>query len=205
MSKKRGYAGLLLAFGFTSATLLEPLAHGQQQTAPPSAASTAPADSSDSKEPGAGKTILERYQDGIVIWQTEDDAKVPFSLKFNVNTQIRYLNTTDSEETYTDHLGVVREVNTRNDITVNRSMFILGGYIFDKRLRYSSTVWTSAGAASIVVAGTIGWQFSPGFTLVGGYTSVPSTRSLVNTFPFFTSSDRSMADNFFHPDFTQNV
>ena len=147
----------------------------------------------------------ERYQDGILIWQTPDDAAFPFLLKFNLNTQIRYLNTLDSDETFTDHLGFTHDVNQRNDITVNRTMFILSGYIFDKRLRYSSTVWTSAGAASIVVAGTIGWQFSPGFILTGGYTGVPGSRSLVNTFPFFTASDRTMADNFFRPGFTQGI
>ena len=84
-------------------------------------------------------------------------------------------------------------------------MFILGGYIFDDRLRYSSTVWTSAGAASIVVAGNIGWQFNEGLTLTGGYTGVPGSRSLVNTFPFWTANDRTMADNFFRPGFTQGV
>jgi hypothetical protein len=147
----------------------------------------------------------ERYKDGILIWQTSEDASVPAMLKFNVNTQVRYLNTTDSEETFTDHLGVVRDVNTRNDITVNRSMFILGGYVFDQRLRYSSTVWTSAGSASIVVAGTIGYQFNKGFTLTGGYTGVPGSRSLVDTFPFFTAGDRSMADNYFRPGFTQGL
>ena len=46
-------------------------------------------------------------------------------------------------------------------------MFILGGYIFDQRLRYSFTVWTSAGAASIVVAGNIGWRFNKALTLTG--------------------------------------
>ena len=110
--------------------------------------------------------------------------KVPFLLKFNINTQLRYLNTQDSDETFTDHLGVAREVHTRNDITVNRAMFILGGYIFDQRARYSFTVWTSAGAASIVVASNIGWQFNKALTLTGGYTGVPGSRSLVNTFPF---------------------
>jgi hypothetical protein len=149
--------------------------------------------------------LVDRYQDGIVVWQTSDDAKIPFLLKFNVNTQVRYLNTTSTNQTYTDHLGVVRDVHARNDITVNRSMFILGGYIFDPRLRYSSTVWTSAGSASIVVAGTIGWQFNKAFTLTGGYTGVPGSRSLVNTFPFFQSTDRSMADNFFRPGFTQGI
>jgi hypothetical protein len=196
----RGYAGLLIAFGLTSATWLEPPARGQQESAAPNATPTPAADSS-----GPARNVVERYQDGIVIWQTPDDVKVPFSLKFNLNTQVRYLNTTDSEPTFTDHLGVVREVNTRNDITVNRTMFILGGYIFDKRLIYSSTVWTSAGSASIVVAGNIGWRFSPGFTLIGGYTGVPGSRSLVNTFPFFTATDRTMADNFFRPGFTQGV
>ncbi len=147
----------------------------------------------------------DRYRDGIVIWQTPEDAKVPFLLKFNINTQLRYLNTLSSDETFTDHLGVVREVHTRNDITVNRAMFILGGYIFDERLRYSFTVWTSAGAASIVVAGNIGWQFNKALTVTGGYAGVPGSRSLVATFPFFTATDRSMADNFFRPGFTQGV
>jgi len=153
------------------------------------------------EEPWAGG----RYQDGIVIAQSASDAALPFTLRFNVNTQIRYLNTTATDETFTDHLGNVREVHERNDITVNRSMFILGGYIFDERLRYSSTVWTSAGAASIIVAGNIGWQFNKAFTLTGGYTGVPGSRSLTNTFPFYASTDRTMADNFFRPGFTQGM
>ena len=147
----------------------------------------------------------DRYQDGVVVWKTPDDARVPFLMKFNVNTQIRYLNTLHANDTFSDHLGVVREVHKRNDITVNRAMFILGGYVFDKRLRYSMTVWTSAGSASIVVAGNIGWQFSKKLTITGGYTGVPGSRSLVNTFPFFASTDRTMADNFFRPAFTQGV
>ena len=145
------------------------------------------------------------YRDGIIIWETPEDAKIPFLLKFNINSQVRYLNTQNSKETFTDHLGVVREVHSRNDITVNRAMFILGGYMFDKRMQYSMTVWTSAGAASIVVAGNIGWRFNKALTVTGGYTGVPGSRSLVGTFPFFQPIDRSMADNFFRPGFTQGV
>ena len=147
----------------------------------------------------------DRYRDGIVIYENPEGAKIPFLLKFNNNTQIRYLNTLDSAETYTDHLGVVRDVHNRNDITVNRSMFIFAGYMFDPRLQYSLTVWTSAGAASIVVAGNIGWRFNKALTVTGGYTGVPGSRSLVSTFPFFQPTDRSMADNFFRPGFTQGV
>jgi hypothetical protein len=153
----------------------------------------------------APQTGNDRYRDGMIIWETSPDAPVPFLLKFNINTQIRYLNTLDSDETFTDHLGVTREVHRRHDITVNRAMFILGGYVFDQQARYSFTVWTSAGAASIIVASNIGWQFNKALTIMGGYTGIPGSRSLVNTFPFFTSTDRSMADNFFRPGFTQGA
>lgn len=149
--------------------------------------------------------IEDRYQDGMLIWQNPEGSRVPFMLRFNVNTQIRFLNTTDSPESFTDHLGNVRDVNTRNDITVNRAMFILAGYVFNPKLQYSFTVWTSAGAASIVVAGNVGWRFGKGLTLTGGYTGVPGSRSLVSTFPFFQPIDRSMADNFFRPGFTQGL
>jgi hypothetical protein len=179
----------------------EPLAHEANAPAPATNAGNASAMQAAVEKQGKE----DRYQDGIIIWQNPEGAKVPFLLKFNNNTQIRYLNTLDSSDTFTDHLGNVREVNRRNDITVNRSMFIFAGYMFDPKLQYSLTVWTSAGAASIVVAGNIGWRFNKALTLTGGYTGVPGSRSLVNTFPFFQPTDRSMADNFFRPGFTQGV
>jgi hypothetical protein len=180
-------------------------AQGAEASAPSTAAPEASAPSPSVSPAQANSTDEDHYQDGIVIWKNPDDASVPFLLKFNVNTQIRYLNTLNSDDTFTDHLGVVREVHNRNDITVNRSMFILAGYMFSKKLQYSLTVWTSAGAASIVVAGNIGWRFNKGLTITGGYTGVPGSRSLVGTFPFFQPIDRSMADNFFRPGFTQGV
>jgi hypothetical protein len=179
----------------------QPLASGPIAAAPLTNAVEASAPQASVEKPGTA----DHYQDGIVIWQNPEDAKVPFLLKFNNNTQIRYLNTLDSSDTFTDHLGVVREVHRRNDVTVNRSMFTFTGYMFDPQLQYGLTVWTSAGAASIVVAGNIGWRFNKGLTVTGGYTGVPGSRSLVNTFPFFQPTDRSMADNFFRPGFTQGV
>lgn len=166
------------------------------------AAPSAPLEADDAS---VREQVVERYQDGIVIWQTPEDADVPFLLRFNLDTQIRYLNTTSIDDTFTDHLGVVRDVNQRNDITVNRSMSTFSGYIFDPRLYYNARVWTAAGAASIVVAGNIGWRFNENFMLLAGYTGVPGSRSLVNTFPYFQAIDRTMADNFFRPGFTQGI
>jgi hypothetical protein len=151
------------------------------------------------------QAISNRYRDGIIVSEAPENAEVPFLLRLQGTTQLRYLNTLDSNDAFTDHLGVTRDVHKRQDITVNRSMTVFGGYIFDKRSQYSFTVWTAAGAASIVVAGNIGWQFSKAFTLTGGYFGIPGSRSLVGTFPFFTANDRTMADNFFRPGFTQGV
>ena len=147
----------------------------------------------------------DRYQDGILIWQTKDDSSIPFQLRFTNITQFRYLNTLAVNDTFTDHLGVVRPVAKRNDLTVNREMFTLTGYIFDKRLRYNILTWTSAATTQVVVSGNISWRFNKALTLHTGYWSVPGTRTLTFTFPYFTQPERSLADNFFRPGFTQGV
>ena len=147
----------------------------------------------------------DKYRDGILIWETKEDSSIPFQLRFTNITQFRYLNTLAVNDTFTDHLGNVRTVAKRNDLGVNREMFTLTGYIFDKRLRYNILTWTSAVTNQVVVSGNIGWQFNKAFTLTTGYWSVPGTRTLVFTFPYFTQPERSLADNFFRPGFTQGV
>jgi hypothetical protein len=193
---------LSVAVALTCATLFVPSVHGQSP-APPAATDSARAGG----QPEAADTTETngRFADGVIIAQSPKGASVPFLLKFNDDTQLRYLNTVSSDSTFIDHLGNVREVHRRNDITVNRQMFNFNGYVFDERLLYSLKIWTSAGAASIVITGNLGWRFSKAFTLFAGYTGVPGSRSLVNTFPYFHTIDRTMADNFFRPGFTQGA
>jgi hypothetical protein len=209
VSIPRAFIEISVALALTSATSLTTPAAGQSPAGQPtSTAAVSEREPRSAVQPAsvAGpQTNHDRYRDGIVIWETPLDAEVPFLLKLNINTQLRYLNTLSSDEEFTDHLGIVREVHRRNDITVNRAMFILGGFIFDPRLRYSFTVWTSAGASSIVVASNVGWQFNQALAITAGYTGVPGSRSLVNTFPFFAAIDRTMVDNFFRPGFTQGL
>jgi hypothetical protein len=183
-------------------TLFVPSVHGQS-AAPPATDSAhvgGQPQAADTTETSDG-----RFADGIIIAKSPKGASVPFLFKFNDDTQLRYLNTVSSDSTFTDHLGNVRSVHRRNDITVNRQMLNFSGYVFDEKLLYSLKIWTSAGAASIVITGNLGWSFSKAFTLTAGYTGVPGSRSLVATFPYFQAIDRSMADNFFRPGFTQGA
>ena len=61
--------------------------------APPNTASGCRLQQPARRSRSAPQTSNDRYRDGIVIWETPADAKVPFLLKFNINTQLRYLNT----------------------------------------------------------------------------------------------------------------
>ena len=141
----------------------------------------------------------------MIIWETPADAQVPFLLKFNINTQLRYLNTTDTDTTFTDHLGVSHAVHhaerhhrQSRDVHPRRLRVRSAGTIqlhrVDVRRRRVNRRRRQHWLA-----------FNKAFTLTGGYTGVPGSRSLVATFPFFTSTDRSMADNFFRPGFTQGA
>jgi hypothetical protein len=45
--------------------------------------------SGSSTSAAAPQATKDRYRDGMVIWETPADARVPFLLKFNINTQLR--------------------------------------------------------------------------------------------------------------------
>jgi hypothetical protein len=150
-------------------------------------------------------TADDKYQEGILLVETGPGARIPLRLRLNNVTQFRYLNTLATNKTFTDHLGNVREVAQRHDLTVNREMMTFAGHIFDPRLTFGLLTWTSAATTQVVVSGTVSWRFNQAITLNTGYWGVPGTRTLTFTFPYFTQPERSMADNFFRPGFTQGI
>jgi hypothetical protein len=72
-------------------------------------------------------------------------------------------------------------------------------------MKYNLFTWTSATTTAVIVSGNIGWEFSKALTLHAGYWAVPGSRTLTFTFPYFTQPERSLADNFFRPGFTQGI
>ena len=147
----------------------------------------------------------DKYRDGFMVVETTDASKFPFQLRFNDITQFRYTNTTNTNSTFTDHLGVVHDVLHRNDFSINRSMLTFSGFVFSPRLTYGLYVWTTNTTTAVVHGGQIAYRFNKGITLNAGYWGVPGSRTLTYTFPYFVASERSMADNFFRPGFTQGV
>jgi hypothetical protein len=186
-------------------------------TSPPEPPSSESAADEPEQNPGAPAAPTEKtgtvrdsvpwphYDQGFVLVPTLDPVKVPFRLVLNNVSQFRYTNTLLVESTYTDHFGQVHEVNKRNDVQLTRSVFYFSGFVFNPRLDFNILLYTSSATLSATAAGYVGYVFDRAFALRAGFFSLPSVRSLTGTYPFFHSTDRSMANNFVRPGFTQGV
>jgi len=143
------------------------------------------------------------YDDSIVLVKTREDSRIPILLQLWDITQLRYTNTAFGNDNYNDHLGAVRPVIRRNDFSFNRNMLQFAGYIFDKRLQFNLIGWASNSSAAFIWGGYVSWKFNKIVTVYAGYGGAPGSRSLTGTFPYLVQVDRSMADQFFRPGFTQ--
>jgi hypothetical protein len=183
-----------------------PTAPDAAPSAVPASPAITPPPSGDAQQPGA-KPVWQtpRYDQGFVVVATSDPEKLPYRLKINHVSQFRFTNTMAVNATYTDHLGRVHEVNRRNDIQLTRDVFYFSGFVFDPRLDFNILVYTSSATLSATAAGYVGFVFDKAFAIRAGFFSLPSVRSLTGTYPFFHSVDRSMANNYMRPGFTQGI
>jgi len=176
---------------------------------PPEGAAGAPPETptavaADAKSLGVWQ--LPHWDKGFVLVSTPNGAGgMPFRLVLNHVSQFKYTNSMATNDTYTDHNGVVHDVQKRNDIQLTRDVFYFSGYAFDPRLDYNILVFTSTATLVATAAGYAGFVFNKGFALRAGFFSLPSVRSLTGNYPFFHGTDRGLATNYFRPGFTQGV
>jgi hypothetical protein len=145
------------------------------------------------------------YDKGFVLISSPDPELAPFRLVINHVSQFRYTNTLATNSTYTDHLGTEHDVQRRNDIQLTRDAFYFNGYAFSPRMDFNILVFTSSATLVATAAGYVGYRFHRAFNLRAGYFSLPAVRSLTGTYPFFHGEDRSLANNYFRPGFTQGA
>lgn len=174
------------------------------QTAPPQAASLEPrAGAGDHSD--AGDFVTPHYDEGFVLVDPREPDKVPYRLKLNHVSQFKYTNSLAVNHTYTDHLGREKDVQRRNDIQLTRDVFYFSGYAFDRNLDFNILLYTSSATLTATAAGYVGYVFSKAFALRAGFFSLPSLRSMTGTYPYFQGTDRSLANNYARPGFTQGV
>ena len=127
------------------------------------------------------------------------------NLRISGYALVRYINQRSSDETFTDHLGRERVVDTRNDIQFHRVMVHFRGWIYDPKVRYTMTVWTVNSTQQIAIVGNLSYRFNDRLNIYAGINGLPGTRSLGGSHPYWLAHDRVMADEYFRPGFTSGV
>jgi hypothetical protein len=203
-SRGAGRAGLVAGL----LVLMAGTAHGQapQEPLPRAAPPSPPAVEAAATPTKKAQTwATPHYDKGFVLVSSPDPEQELFHLQLNHVSQFRYTNSLATRKTYTDHFGAVLDVQRRNDVQLVRDAFYFNGFVYERNLDFNILVFTSSATLVATAAGYIGYVFNKGFALRAGYFSLPSVRSLTGTYPFFHGQDRSLADNYMRPGFTQGV
>jgi hypothetical protein len=127
------------------------------------------------------------------------------SLNISAYVLLRYINQLPAIQSFTDHLGRERQIDTRHDFQLHRILLHFKGFLFDERFTHDTTAWAVNSTNSVTLISTLGFKFHKGFTLAGGIGAMPGTRSLNYEHPYFLGTDRQMGDEFFRPSFTSGI
>ena len=103
---------------------------------------------------------------------------------------VRYINQLPAEQQFTDHLGNVHDIDTRNDIQFHRAMIHFRGWLLSTKARYQITVWTVMSTDQTTLYGFLGYQFHKRFNVYAGINSLGGT-SIGDGFASVLAGERS--------------
>lgn len=124
------------------------------------------------------------------------------SLNISIYGMARYLNQMPGEQTWYDNTGVERKLTGRNDFFWHRSMIWFSGYLGTPNLTYTATVWTIMTTQQTLLYGNIQYKLNKHLRFGIGIAPNLAVRSMQGPFPFFTSTDRPMAEDAIRGGFT---
>jgi len=117
----------------------------------------------------------------------------------------RYMNQTPGDQTFTDHLGRERPVKARNDLNWHRTFVWLTGFFYVPKFRYNISLWSLPTTQQTLLFGNLQYRFNQAIGLGVGITPNLTARSVQGSWPFWGSSDRQMAEDFFRGGFSSGV
>jgi hypothetical protein len=117
----------------------------------------------------------------------------------------RWVDQMPGEDTWYDHRDSLRIFDGRNDIYWHRVMLWFTGFLGTPKLTYMATVWTVTTTQQTLVYGNIMYKFNDYVKVGIGITPNNCVRSLQGSFPFFTSTDRTMAEDGLRGGFTNGI
>lgn len=127
------------------------------------------------------------------------------SLNISVYGLIRYTNQLPAVQSFTDHLGRTRVIDTRQDIQWHRTFVWLSGHFYTQRLRYTVSLWGLASTGQTLIFGNLQYQVAKALRIGAGIGPNLGVRSLQGPWPYFLGTDRVMAEEALRPGFTGGV
>jgi hypothetical protein len=124
------------------------------------------------------------------------------SINLSVYGVARYVNQIDNDPEYLDHLGRERTVDTRQDLGWHRGMFWISGFFYNPRLTYTIAGWALVSTNQTLIYGNMQYALMKEMRFGIGVGPNLCTRSMQGPFPFYLSSDRVLAEEFFRAGFT---
>jgi hypothetical protein len=197
-------------FGSLSDTLSPNVAPGPEPESPETAISEG-SDTSRNTESSISrfsKFLIGAYDEergAFVLVRSQDTQRVPFELRFNLVTQLRYTNFAPSADTWTDSTGAPHPIRSISSWEINRNFIQFSGFALDPRLQYMAILFSSTAIDDTVLLGYIGYHFSDAFVLRAGNWLVPGTREWYTSFRYTLGADRLMATTFFRPNISPGI
>lgn len=188
-----------VAAGAAAATIVVTDTDSEAQNGEVGAASHGPEEPAVSGVPAQTWGVLDPGK-GFLVGRGEQG-----ELSISAYVLLRYMNQGPADQTFTDHLGRERPVDTRQDIYSHRILVWLNGWVADPKLVYTIAFWTVNTTDQDAIFGNIGYRFHKKFNLYGGLNGNPGSRSMQGSHPYWLGNDRVMADEFFRPFFTQGI
>ena len=227
LGKTWGYddGGVWVADGCSAEFLVAPTVAPPARIAPEPTAAPGPAPTPPPMPPqiippgGPGPDVVTPGEEPVIPPGTKAPAYIPnvgFQLIDSAKGEIflrlysyvRYLNQLGLDQFYVDAFGREHFVDRREDVQLNKVFIPFSGWFMSPHFRYYLYVWSQnpaqGDAAQVVAAGNLSWVFNRHFTLGGGITSLPSTRSTEGQFPYWLGvDDRLTSDEFFRGSYTE--
>jgi hypothetical protein len=141
----------------------------------------------------------------LVIVRSKDDAEMPFELRADLFSQVRYTFFADRATQWIDSAGNVAPESNFDSLELTRNFIQLSGYAMDRRLQFTANLFSSTAINSTNYLGWINYRFGRGFDLRAGNWIVPGAREWNESFRYTMGADRLMATTFFRPNISPGI
>ena len=154
------------------------------------------------------KPIIDADEDdpsGQIVVARRQQGPMPFELRADLFTQIRYSNFARDRDYWIDSAGNLQPLSSFDSFELTRNFIQLSGYALDPRLQFTANIFSSTAINNTVYLGWINYRFNRAFDLRAGNWIVPGTREWLESFRYTLGADRLMATTFFRPNISPGV